>query len=177
MHFHKHFSFSCYNLRKKIAIHVSHIFLDIICADGSVCQNIFNCKNSVSSSRNPILLVCLFHCPDFVRLFHTFLPPRSVEPTKQRMTRSPKLGEKCDIIDPDLVGQFHTSTSLISVELSKERERFLGWGKSAKKCDIILTLLCQTIPHSLPFPYPDSLSARFARRFFSAHAGFSSFFS
>ena len=67
---------------------------------------------------------------------------------------------------PDFVRIFHTSSSLRSVELSKERQRLLGWGKSAKKCDIILTLLCQTIPHSLPFPYPDYLSARFARRFF-----------
>ena len=67
---------------------------------------------------------------------------------------------------PDFVRIFHTSSSLRSVELSKERQRLLGWGKSAKKCDIILTLLCQTIPHSLPFPYPDHLSARFARRFF-----------
>ena len=78
---------------------------------------------------------------------------------------------------PDFVRVFHTSSPLRSVELSKERQRLLGWGKSAKKCDIILTLLCQTIPHSLPFPYPDYLSARFARRFFFfAHAGFFSFF-
>ena len=67
---------------------------------------------------------------------------------------------------PDFVRIFHTSSSLRSVELSKERQRLLGWGKSAKKCDIILTLLCQTIPHSLPFSYPDHLWARFARRFF-----------
>ena len=67
---------------------------------------------------------------------------------------------------PDFVRVFHTSLPLRSVELSKERQRLLGWGKSAKKCDIILTLLCQTIPHSLPFPYPDHLSARFARRCF-----------
>ena len=66
----------------------------------------------------------------------------------------------------DFVKLFHTSTPLKSVELSKERQRLLGRGKSAKTCDIILTLLCQTIPHSFTFPYPDYLSARFARRFF-----------
>ena len=67
---------------------------------------------------------------------------------------------------PDFVRIFHTSSSVRSVELNKERQRLLGWGKSAKKCDIILTLLCQTIPHSLPFSYPDHLWACFARRFF-----------
>ena len=74
---------------------------------------------------------------------------------------------------PDFVRVFHTSSPLRSVELSKERQRLLGWGKSAKKCDIILTLLCQTIPHSLPFSCPDHLSARFARRcFFRPHRFF-----
>ena len=53
---------------------------------------------------------------------------------------------------PDFVRIFHTSSSVRSVELNKERQRLLSLGKSAKKCDIILTLLCQTIPHSLLSP-------------------------
>ena len=68
------------------------------------------------------------------------------------------------------ISHLHTSEKCRTI--SKERQRVQGWGKSAKKCDIILTLLCQTIPHSLPFPYPDYLSARFPLIFFSAHADF-----
>ena len=76
---------------------------------------------------------------------------------------------------PDFVRVFHTSSPLRSVELSKERQRLLGWGKSAKKCDIILTLLCQTIPHFLPFPYQTTQRLASLAHFFSPTPVFSPF--
>ena len=54
---------------------------------------------------------------------------------------------------PDSVRVFHTSSPLRSVELGKERQRLLGWGKNAKKCDITDLALSDysTLPH---FPLP-----------------------
>ena len=67
----------------------------------------------------------VWHYPDFVRLFHTSTPLRSVELSKewQRVHDWGKVRQY-----PYFVRLFHTSTPLRSVELSKEWQRVHDWG-------------------------------------------------
>ena len=138
LHFHEHFSFSCYKLRKKIPI--SHIWL---------CQPFLHIHTSekciLSKEWQGFVTVGkVWHYPDFVRLFHTICAPlRSVELSKE--WHGVRDWRKSVTYCPDFVGLFHTSTTSRSVERSKERQGVRDW----EKVWLTISSVCQTIHTSI----------------------------
>ena len=136
LHFHEHFSFSCYELRKKIAI--SHIWL---------CQiypHIYTSEKCILSKewQGFVTVGKVWHYPDFVRLFHTICAPlRSVELSKE--WHGVRDWRKSVTYCPDFVRLFHTSTTLRSVERSKVRRGVHDW----EKVWLTISSVCQTIPY------------------------------